>query len=171
MEIQHKHQIPKQLFYSYLHFKHFFLSKSQSLSLDKPSTFELLCAKGPYQTHLISSIYKYLLDTLLLTDSHHLYIQKWSQITQRPILLPQWQNIWESISNHLGAWSRERRLIRKCSSGIEPLKLFIDMILRFPGCAGDAMVMKAHTSISFENVPLSNHSGPLFNPFYRTILK
>lgn len=57
-----KHQSPKTLFYSYLQFRHFFSSRSPSLSpslsLEKPSDFELLCARGPYEPQLISAIYK-----------------------------------------------------------------------------------------------------------------
>lgn len=34
-----------------------------------------------------------------------------------------------------GAWRIERRLIRYCSSGIVPQRSYIDMILRFLGCA------------------------------------
>lgn len=49
------------------------------MTLDKPTPFELLCAQGPYQTH-------------------HLYMQRLSLVTQHPIALPQWQKIWEAIS-------------------------------------------------------------------------
>lgn len=66
--------------------------------MDKPTPFELLCAQGPYRTHLISDIYRYLHDVLPLASTQHPYMQKWSQVIQRPILLPQWQKIWEAGS-------------------------------------------------------------------------
>lgn len=47
-DLQVKHQVPKKLLYSYLQFKHYFSIKSPSLSLEKPTTFELLCANVPY---------------------------------------------------------------------------------------------------------------------------
>lgn len=92
-KIQRKHKIPKQLFYSYLQFKHYFASKSSNLALNKPTSFELLCAQDPYQTCLISDIYRSLHDATPLIDKYHSYMQKWSQLIKRPIPLPLWQNI------------------------------------------------------------------------------
>lgn len=88
-ELQKKHQIPKQLFYSYLQIRHYFASKSSTLSLDRPTLFELLCAQGPYQTHLITDIYKFLHNATSITDTFHSYMQKWSQLVNRSISLPQ----------------------------------------------------------------------------------
>lgn len=97
-EIQRKHQIPKHLFYSYLQIKHYFSTKSPTLTLDNPTPFELLCAQGPYQTRLISEMYNYLHEALPLSPTYHLYMKKWSQIINQPILIPQWQKIWEASS-------------------------------------------------------------------------
>lgn len=92
-ELQHKFQIPKQLFYTYLQFKHYFSSKSSTITLEKHTPFELLCAQGPNQTHLILSIYQYLHNAHPLHNTSYSYMNKWSQILQRSITLPQWQKI------------------------------------------------------------------------------
>lgn len=58
----------------YLQFKHYFSIKSLSLSLEKHTSFELLCVNGPYEPQLILSIYKILHNAVPLTDSTHKYI-------------------------------------------------------------------------------------------------
>lgn len=98
IDLQEQHQIPKTLFYSYLQIRHFFTTKSPTLTLDKPIDFKMLCAKGPYEPQLISTIYKILHEaTPLKVDSHH-YMRRWSQILQYDIFLLAWDCIWESTS-------------------------------------------------------------------------
>lgn len=98
-ELHNKFEIPKKRFFSYLQIKlFFFCSKSSSLSLEKPTACKLLCAQGPCQPGLISSIYKILHESTPLRDVSHTYMQKWSKIIQTPLSLPQWQRIWDSIS-------------------------------------------------------------------------
>lgn len=97
-DLQSKLQILKSLFYSYLQIKHFLSVRSPDLSLAKPTNFELLCTQGPYESHLISSIYKILYEAIALTDSSHSYISKWVCILQQTISLSDWGRIWESSS-------------------------------------------------------------------------
>lgn len=98
VDLQKQYQIPKTLFYSYLQFRHFFATKSPTLSLDKPSDFEMLCAKGPYEPQLISTIYRILHEANpLKVDSHH-YMKKWTPLLQHDISLLDWESIWESTS-------------------------------------------------------------------------
>lgn len=97
-DLQTKHKIPKSLFYSDLHIKHFFATKTSRVTLDMPTEFELLCSRGPSEPHLISSIYKILHANPLLTENSHSYMRKWSHILQQPISLGECRKIWDSIS-------------------------------------------------------------------------
>lgn len=97
-DLQKQHQFPKTCLYAYLQFRHFFTSKAPALSLDKPTNFEILCANGPYEPHLISTIYTILHEVKpLKIDSHH-YMKRWSQTLQHDITLLDWENIWESTA-------------------------------------------------------------------------
>lgn len=98
-DLQSKYQVPKSLFYSYLQIKHFFFSaKCPSLSLDKPTGFELMCVQRPYEPHLISAIYKILHEATPLTESSHSYMSRRSHTLQQSISLSDWDKIWESAS-------------------------------------------------------------------------
>lgn len=59
--LREKFGIPTRLFLFYLQTRHFFHSQSSLLTLDKPTPFEYLCAQGPQQLHLISSIHHILM--------------------------------------------------------------------------------------------------------------
>lgn len=55
-----------------------------------------MCARGPYEPHLISSIYRLLHEATPLTESSHSYMSKWSRLLQQPVSLVEWGKIWES---------------------------------------------------------------------------
>lgn len=76
--------------YSYLQIKHFFSCLSRSCSLDKPTICQYTCAQGPYQLHLISSIYKILHDALPFDLD--------GRASYRPIPFPCWERICTSLS-------------------------------------------------------------------------
>lgn len=63
-----------------------------------PTEFELLCSKGPYEPHLILSIYKILHTAPPLIEHSHAYMRKWSRVLQWPISLGDWGKIWGSTS-------------------------------------------------------------------------
>ena len=96
-ELQSKYKIPKNIFY-FLQIRHFISTRVPHLTLIMPTEFELLCFRGPYEPHLISTIYKILHDTPQITEHTHSYMRKWSHVLNRPISLPEWRNIWEATS-------------------------------------------------------------------------
>lgn len=97
-ELQSKHGITRNLFYSFLQIQHFFSKKLPQLTLSIPTQFELTCSRGPHEPGLISTIYKILQETPPLTEHTHAYMRKWSHILDRPIALQEWREIWEATS-------------------------------------------------------------------------
>lgn len=65
--------------YFYLQVKHFH-SLPAYLTLEGSTKFEAVCAQGPYQLHLVASIYR------ILTEDAHSYMCKWAHLLQRPII-------------------------------------------------------------------------------------
>lgn len=94
--LQEKFSIPQNLFYFYLQIRHFFHSLSPTLTLDVPTPFEHLCAEGPHQLHLISSIYHILHESTQVLPETHLYMRKWSVLLGRSIPMKLWAKIWVS---------------------------------------------------------------------------
>ncbi|PIO11108.1 hypothetical protein AB205_0076050, partial [Aquarana catesbeiana] len=94
--LREKFDLPPHFFHFYLQVRHFFHSKSPSLTLDKPTTFEHLCAQGPNQLHLISCIYRILHEPTPITETLHHYMCKWSQLVGRPVTIQMWDRIWSS---------------------------------------------------------------------------
>lgn len=94
--LRDKLNIPSQLFYFYLHIRHFFHSQSLLLTLEKPTTFEYLCAQDPHQLHLVSSIHRILHESTPLTEFTHLYMRRWAQLLGKPISSQLWDRIWSS---------------------------------------------------------------------------
>lgn len=97
-DLQSKYKIPKNLFYSFLQIQHFLSTKIPQLTLTIPTEFEMVCSRGPHDSHLISNIYKILHAASPVTEQTHTYMRKWSHILNRPIQLSEWKNIWESTS-------------------------------------------------------------------------
>lgn len=78
--LQDKFGIPHNSLYFYIQVKHFFQSMSPFLTIDKPTPFEHICADGPHQLHLVSSIYHILHEATLITEDRHLYMRKWNTL-------------------------------------------------------------------------------------------
>lgn len=95
--LREKFEIPAHLFHFYLQVRHLFHSHSPLLTLDKPITFEYLCAQGPQQLHIISSIHHILHESTPLTETTRLYMRRWTQLIGRPIPLQLWDRMWSSI--------------------------------------------------------------------------
>lgn len=88
----------KNFFYSFLQIKDFFTTRTPQTTLDIPTDFELLCSRGPYESHLFSYIYKILHATPSITEQSHSYMWKWSHILHRLISLDEWRKIWDVTS-------------------------------------------------------------------------
>lgn len=87
-DLQRMHQIPPKLLHSYLQIRHFFFSiRSPSLTLEKPTDFEALCAKGSYESQMISTICEILHEAVPVIVNNNHYVRKWSQNLQYDILL------------------------------------------------------------------------------------
>lgn len=85
-----KFDIPPHLFHFYLQIRHFFHSQSPSLTLNKPTPFEYLCAQGPHQPNLVCSIHHILHESFPLTEVTHLYMRRRAQLLGRPIISQLW---------------------------------------------------------------------------------
>lgn len=97
-KLQAKSQIICYSHLFYLQITHYLASLSPSLTLTKPTKFKVICSQGPYQTRLISDIYRLLQENLPLSLVPHSYMSKWSLLTQQQISPLQWAKIWTSTS-------------------------------------------------------------------------
>ena len=97
-ELQVKHDLPRQVFYSYLQIRHYAQTIAPKLQFSQPSPFERIVLEGRHRRGLITDIYQLLNAYDWQGRGKHAYMLKWERELEEPLPMEAWQAVWRQAA-------------------------------------------------------------------------
>ena len=97
-ELQAKHDIPRQAFFSYLQIRHYAHTMAPRLLFSKPTPFERIILEGTARRGLISDIYQILNEYPLQTKGKHTYMLRWEKELGGELEEDEWRAVWRQAA-------------------------------------------------------------------------